>query len=864
MSQWTETARRELENYFVRVRPALQASGADPDEVVEDLRRHLTAEVQAAKLAIVTDEDVRRLLARIGAPPPPTPEPQKAVPSSAPPEPEPRAGITTFTIAILIPAATFLIELVTGICAGAFFDPMPTVLHILLVASVPLINLALWSAILSKQLQHRNLLSWANGIAIGIAIFYSILFVPLMVPGMIGIIFFGFGLLPLAPVLSLLGAVMLRSKLRRMGGDAGLKLPGFWRGAGIAWLLLVAVELPTIVTRVGIQKAISTDPETQHTGIRWLRALGREETLLRACYGYTARAQSTDVFSWLFTGSERASSEQARTIFFRVTGRAFNTEPAPKVRTGRGDWDGLADWTWDDDQGGENVGGRIKGLFLASSRLDTTINPDAVWSYSEWTMEFRNDSIQQREARAQILLPPGGVVSRLTLWVNGEEREAAFAGRSQTREAYQKVAIQQRRDPVLVTTAGPDRVQMQCFPVPPNGGLMKIRIGITAPLALSSETNGLVRLPAVLERNYTIRKDFSHAVWAQAAGGLESDCPSLALEPSNHGQLALRGQMTDHDLATARAVLRVHRSPNRPFAWTKDTRNPGENFIRQEILAHTNTTTTNLIFVLDGSADMASHWPAITEALRKLPATIQPTVLIASDRVETFTNLTTLARQRPRGGQDNVPALLEAWNLAVRRPDSCIIWIHGPQPLKLTPSAGLLQAIERTPQRPIIYEIPTAPGPNRVIEELDALRSFHSVLRTSTVAQDLERLAAQIQGQVASWKIRRSQVDTQVLAEADGAIEGTLHLARLWANDSVARLQSDRKTTEAIKQAALFQLVTPVSGAVVLETKEQFAQNGLQPVGVDTVPSIPEPSAGALVVVGLFALRFVKKRTSRS
>jgi hypothetical protein len=67
------------------------------------------------------------------------------------------------------------------------------------------------------------------------------------------------------------------------------------------------------------------------------------------------------------------------------------------------------------------------------------------------------------------------------LWVNGEEREAAFAGRSQTREAYQKVAIQQRRDPVLVTTAGPDRVQMQCFPVPPNGGLMKIRIGITAP-----------------------------------------------------------------------------------------------------------------------------------------------------------------------------------------------------------------------------------------------------------------------------------------------------------------------------------------------------------------------------------------------
>src|SRR6185436_12440072 len=171
--------------------------------------------------------------------------------------------------------------------------------------------------------------------------------------------------------------------------------------------------------------------------------------------------------------------EKAREIYFRVSGRAFNSVPAPTVRTGRGVWAELNEWTWDEDQGGERVGGRIKGLFLHSSRLDTTINAEAVWSYTEWTMEFRNDSQQQREARAQILLPPGAVVSRLTLWVNGEEREAAFAGRSQTRQAYEKVAIQQRRDPVLVTTAGPDRVLMQCFPVQP-GGLMKVRLGITA------------------------------------------------------------------------------------------------------------------------------------------------------------------------------------------------------------------------------------------------------------------------------------------------------------------------------------------------------------------------------------------------
>lgn len=104
-----------------------------------------------------------------------------------------------------------------------------------------------------------------------------------------------------------------------------------------------------------------------------------------------------------------------------------------------------------------------------TSRQDGVVYPEAALAYLEWTLEFRNDSILQREARAQIALPPGAVVSRLTLWIDGEEREAAFGGRSQVKTAY-KETVQQRRDPVLVTTCGPDRVLVQCFPVPPGGG----------------------------------------------------------------------------------------------------------------------------------------------------------------------------------------------------------------------------------------------------------------------------------------------------------------------------------------------------------------------------------------------------------
>ena len=104
-------------------------------------------------------------------------------------------------------------------------------------------------------------------------------------------------------------------------------------------------------------------------------------------------------------------------------------------------------------------------------------------------MDFKNQSNFQREARAKIKLPPGAVVSRLTLWINDEEREAAFAARGKVTEAYTQV-VRRRRDPVLVTTAGPDRILVQCFPVPPDGRTMKIRIGITAPLVIEELENG--------------------------------------------------------------------------------------------------------------------------------------------------------------------------------------------------------------------------------------------------------------------------------------------------------------------------------------------------------------------------------------
>ena len=197
MSQWTDAARMELERYFARVRPSLAASGADADEVIEDLRRHLDAEVQMAKLPVVTEEDVRRLLARIGAPQPAeeTTRPAHTVnPTAAAPNlPPPKVGYLLLLFGVVLPTFTLGFEIVTGACAGAFFDPTPSFWHVLLVALVPVVNCLACTALRRGDANWRTWLGWANGAAIGVAIFYSILYAPLMLPGIVGVIFFGFG-----------------------------------------------------------------------------------------------------------------------------------------------------------------------------------------------------------------------------------------------------------------------------------------------------------------------------------------------------------------------------------------------------------------------------------------------------------------------------------------------------------------------------------------------------------------------------------------------------------------------------------------------------------------------------------------------
>jgi len=862
MNNWTTTAHRTLEGYLERNRLRVSSCGADADEVVADLRRHVEQEVAALRLPVVTHDDVQRIVRRIG--PLPDDEPGEKPPPPQWNQPKKLPPLSTelvMVFGIVLPVITIAFELATHLCAGTFFDPLPTWMHVLLAAAVPAANWLAWREVRRPDRAVPDWLWLGNAVACGVSLFYTALYLPMMFFAIIGIFYFGLGLLPLAPVCALSSALWLRGELKRQhrrSGKPGLRGWG-WAMAG-SLALLLGLALPASLTRHWIDRSGSDSPEEANSAIANLRLWGSESILLMECYGRGDRL-------WIeLFGGRRPNAELARKAYYRVTGKPFNSVAPPLSKYQRAGRDLFGEFDWDQGLGGETVAGQVRGLSLAQSRFDGMCRPDEGWAYFEWILEFRNDHERsQREARAQILLPPEGVVSRLTLWVNGEEREAAFAGRAQVREAYQKVAVQQRRDPVLVTTTGPDRVLVQCFPIPPNGGTMKIRLGITAPLLVENSNHAALKLPRVIERNFGVASPFRHSLWLEAPEPASVVLNGLTVDRSKPGKTGIHGEVADAVLGSVDVAMRFAISPRLQTVRALDKRSNDGAVIVQTLEQGSPVFLSRIAIVLDGSEDMNEFFPSVARALNGVPAKPELGVWLAQDGVRQIYSSEWRSSERVSeivgklrgvGGQDDVPALLQAWEWAAAKADGTLLWIHGPQPVVLSGLESLRQRLEWRAGRdgPLILDLATRSGPNRITEQLGTLDAFTAWPRLGDLHGDLERLFAIWSGRRQEYRLARA-VDREAAAGKASATASS-HIVRLWAAERVRALTKSRQVAEALKLAARYQLVTAISGAVVLETQQQYQAAGLTPVEAASVPTVPEPGTWILLMLGLAALAF--------
>ena len=625
-------------------------------------------------------------------------------------------GFWFWLFGIILPAITLLIELVTHCCAEAVFDPIPTIWHTALISLVPLANFLIYRDTLRPEPRVPRWLAILTGTAIAVSLYYTILFGPVTPFAALGILWFGLGLLPLA---SLFSFIAILRAVRKISIDAQPQkiLQPVMIGLALGSVALAVLELPRYVTRVCLHRASAGDPDSRSSAIQQLRSFGSRDILLRACYEpWRRNLGSLDTSGWLasYTGLNSVPTDSARRVYFEVTGMAFNSVEPPALRS-RGNLNFFEQFSFDDGQGGDAVGVRLAHLHLENSRIDTHIDPASALSYTEWTLVFKNQARNQAEARFQTLLPPDGVVSRLTLWVNGEPQEAAFAATAKVKAAYKNVVKVQRRDPVLVTSTGPSRVLVQCFPVPP-GGEIKIRLGITSPLQpdLNDTSRATTWMPRIIERNFNIAKLFQHALWVQSPEPLATAIPGLDSEIADGEEgHALTGTLS-HEVYNAPSTS-ITASGLRPgtAVWTEDPFNAGTAIIRQSA-AEENLPHEHLVIVLDTSTGMAPVWDKVKSSILSFVQKHPATLVLAGDVPSVHEGAGEIAsalfKLKAAGGKDNATALLKGLAKARGISDSAVVWIHAGQPFLLADAGLLEQTLERSFSSRPIYSFATEQG----------------------------------------------------------------------------------------------------------------------------------------------------------
>ncbi|MDQ1920387.1 hypothetical protein [Massilia pseudoviolaceinigra] len=203
--------------------------------------------------------------------------------------------------------------------------------YIVFIASVPLANAMLIRAVDSERLELSRPLALLHGFATGISAIFAILFLPLTPAGVLGLVVFGIGLLLLAPLLALVAALAVRRVLAgRLLHGGGAALPSAWPGALLALAIVGAMELPSVVTRVGMRMASDKAHATSTNGLRLLRYLGNEKIMQRMCSGESGFP--TDLTSIVLTRRGATSAEEARAVYYRLTGTAFSAVPVASGR----------------------------------------------------------------------------------------------------------------------------------------------------------------------------------------------------------------------------------------------------------------------------------------------------------------------------------------------------------------------------------------------------------------------------------------------------------------------------------------------------------------------------------------------------
>lgn len=739
----------------------------------------------------------------------------------------PFEGVFVITFGSILPGIGLLAYAACSLATAKDLNFLDELGKLALILVVPIFNFIVWASVRKGYLIRPRLIGLMNGLSLGLsaswtAIWFKTVF---FTHGALSCKFGWMLLLFSSPFMLAAAACLSFDLWRKTESKISRITTAFSVIGGVLSMLFVFAPMARTIFVQSLLIEATNSSEVEKT-LPLLRTLTTDEDLRPSKYPLNGFSLAALLIPDRGVDS---GTEDDKNLYFKITGKSYSTEDQKEQVQNIGDF----------------VGDKLAGLSLSKSQIFGRVDASTLSSSLDWTFTFHNSSAYTQEARSEIGIPKGAVVSRVTLWVDGEPIDGVFASTAKATEAYDAV-VNQRRDPLLVTMKAPDRILVQCFPVPANNGELKIRIGFKVPLQ-TTDKNCTMELPKLLASNFAQPK--RHRVNVLTPAMPLERIAGLTSNKTANGY-TLTGIIKTSDSSMSMNPIAVQRTSSLPEFATPDSTSNGQRFIVQKLKEIRTPALKHLVVVVDSSASLKKDAEQIAEALSGIPSRLKPTVYftpetVTEDKKETVIAAKTLQQAEAEikpdaflGGQDNGPELREALETAAEQPDSAVLWIHGPQPSPSGVSSilDLVNAVR-------LYDLQIEEGTNTLLNSLKT-EDVSKLLSVTSVSH--KSIDADIRSLISTWEheskkltvartLSTSRPQMTVVSDRSTSEQVTC----LWANEEVAKLLNDGKQKQALSLASSYHIVTPVTGAVALENKKDYASLSKQGASNADLRSFP-------------------------
>jgi XrtN system VIT domain protein len=496
---------------------------------------------------------------------------------------------------------------------------------------------------------------------------------------------------------------------------------------------------------------------------------------------------------------------------------------------------------------------------LLTEHINTAVKiwPQFGISYTEKMITVSNLAPQnkwsgrQEEAIYTFHLPEGGVVTSLSLWIEGKEAKSILTTKQKADSAYKQIVGYERRDPSVLHWQEGNTISVRVFPVLA-GESRKFKVGVTAPLTRENARMKYENIwfdgPSFSRASEEISLQFQQTPQDFISPAVFKPTGHLGFARSGKYDPAWNIELADQPLSNEAFCfdgkqynVRPYRKQYAPTALQAVYLDINKSWTKEEFISVYNAFKGRKVFVYTNALVEVTdeNKETVFAELNDLQFSLFPVYLIDNAKTSLLVSKSTAVSPNLKDltGSDFLKDVKQS--------------MQGAKKLKFFNIGNTLSPYLKT------------------LKEYRAFQYEHGTV------DDLQKLIAK------QVFVKDSENETQVIIDnAEIAIvedSCTLssaapdHLMRLFAYNHImqkmgARFSEETKETdELVAEAQKAYVVSPVSSMVVLETKKDYerfnikdSQNSLSNASMKSKGAVPEPHEWALIIIACAVLLYIR------